>query len=117
MRKPGEAALGPLGKVVGMMSTVLAIVAALAVADSSQTTRASDGYSYAVARRGCTQEDAPAMEIYLTRTQFDGQGLPPTPYVRIEVAWSDWVRLIDTQLPLIPLSRQGLDPKLQVVRA
>lgn len=36
--------------------------------------------------RGCTQEDAPALEIFLTREPFDGAGTPSSHYVRIEIA-------------------------------
>lgn len=74
-------------------------------------------FSHAVAVRGCTQEDAPALEIYLTQRPFDGQGMPPKPYLHIEVAGTDWQPLVGRPLKLIPLSREGVDPQTTIVRA
>jgi hypothetical protein len=73
-------------------------------------------YPYAVARRGCTQEDAPALEIYLTKERWDGRGEPASPFVRFEVAWTDWAQISDSSLALVPLSRQGIDRRQHVVR-
>lgn len=38
--------------------------------------------------RGCTQEDAPALEIYLTHDAYNGEGEPSPPYVHIEISSS-----------------------------
>jgi hypothetical protein len=43
-------------------------------------------FPFAFATRGCTQEDAPALEIYFTGVQFKGEGTPAPPYLRIEIA-------------------------------
>jgi len=42
--------------------------------------------SFALAGSGCTQEDIPAVEIFLTTRWWDGKDSPPIPYVRIEAA-------------------------------
>jgi hypothetical protein len=67
--------------------------------------------------RGCTQEDAPALEVYLSERPFSGNGEPAEPYLRIEVGGADWNRLTGRSLELIPLSRRGVDPSKPVVRA
>lgn len=76
-----------------------------------------DTYPHAHARRGCTQEDAPALEIYLTPQRTEGPGQPAPPYVHIEVAWTDWDAAASTRLELVPLSRHGVDPRKPIVRA
>jgi hypothetical protein len=90
------------------MSLVLAF--ALAILESS-------GFTYAVAMRGCTQEDAPALEIYLTQQPYRGQGFPDHPYLRIEVAGRDWGQLVRRDLDLSPLSRHDTDVRKPLVRA
>jgi hypothetical protein len=71
----------------------------------------------AVARRGCSQEDAPAVEVYLTRARFDRAGEPPRPYIRLEVAGRDQTALIGQPIDLAPLSRAGRDPAKPLARA
>lgn len=71
----------------------------------------------ALAVRGSTQEDAPALELYLTQEAYDGHGEPSKPYLHIEVAWGDWDRLVGKDLELIPLSRHNGDAQKHVVRA
>jgi len=44
--------------------------------------------AYVLAKRGCTQEDAPALEIYFSRTKFNGTGEPEPPYLRFEISSS-----------------------------
>jgi hypothetical protein len=77
----------------------------------------SAAFPHALARRGCTQEDAPALEVLLTRTPYDGKDEPPKPYLHIEIEWGDFSRLAGKELELIPLSRHGVDPKKLIVRA
>jgi hypothetical protein len=48
--------------------------------------KADQRFPYAFATRGCTQEDAPALEIYFTEAPFKGDGTPAPPYLRIEIA-------------------------------
>lgn len=43
---------------------------------------------YVLAKRGCTQEDAPALEIYFSRTKYNGGGEPKPPYLRFEISSS-----------------------------
>lgn len=88
----------------------------LAAFPQNSCSASPEDYRYAIARRGCTQEDAPALEIYLTRKRFEGQGEPAQSYLRIEVAWTDWTRIADSSFDLIPLSRHGVNPKQHVVR-
>lgn len=78
---------------------------------------ASMSFLNATAVRGCTQEDAPALEIYLTDHAFSGQGEPAEPYLRIEIGGANWDHLIGQTLHLIPLSRREVDPRKPVVRA
>jgi hypothetical protein len=51
--------------------------------------RSATEYTYALAFRGCMQEDARALEVYLTQEPYSGEASPPMPYIRIEVEWSD----------------------------
>jgi hypothetical protein len=74
-------------------------------------------FPHAVALRGCTQEDAPALEVYLTREPYGGHAVPGTPYLRVEIAWGDWQQLVGSDLVLVPLSRQGLAPQQPIARA
>jgi hypothetical protein len=46
------------------------------------------GLVYVAAKRGCTQEDAPALEIYFTRAQYNGVGDAEPPYLRFEISSS-----------------------------
>lgn len=72
---------------------------------------------HALARRGCTQEDVPALELFLTHDAYDGKGEPPKPYLHMELAWGDFTKLVGRDLDLIPLSRQGVDRSKPLVRA
>ena len=100
-----------------MTSVGAVLLMTIAFAARSPVVADTIEYRFAVARRGCTQEDAPALEIYLTQRQFAGVGQPPIPHIRIELAWTDWVRLTDTTLTLAPLSRRGLKRNQPLVRA
>jgi hypothetical protein len=66
--------------------------------------------------RGCTQEDAPALEIYLTRAPFDGRGEPPEPYIRVEISSSATETITRGTFRLSPLRRDP-DAAGRVVRA
>jgi hypothetical protein len=74
-------------------------------------------FPHALAHRGCTQEDAPALEIYLIGKPQQSAALPPKPYLRIEVAGRNWQHLLRKDLKLVPLSRQGTDREKPLVRA
>ena len=63
------------------------------------------------------QEDARALEVYLTQEPYSGETFPPMPYIRIEVEWSDWKNLIGKDLKLAQLSRHRPDPQTPTVRA
>ncbi|MEP6920719.1 MAG: hypothetical protein ABI967_06310 [bacterium] len=77
----------------------------------------SKDFAHAIAQRGCTQEDAPALEIYLTSSRYDGAGVPAGRYIHIEVAGRDWQDLLNRDLALLPLSRVGSDRMKPLVRA
>jgi hypothetical protein len=66
--------------------------------------------------RGCTQEDAPALEIYFTEAPFKGDGTPAPPYLRIEIASRANETIASLSTELTPLRR---DPGKQgrIVRA
>jgi hypothetical protein len=83
----------------------------------STTAYASGDFIYAAVMRGCTQEDAPALEIYLGHPPSNEQALPSRPYLYIEIAWSDWDALIERDLNAAPLSRHDADPQQPLMRA
>src|ERR1700759_4464218 len=62
-------------------------------------------FPYAFATRGCTQEDAPALEIYFTEAQFKGDGTPAPPYLRIEIASRVNETIAPLSAELMPLRR------------
>jgi hypothetical protein len=65
-------------------------------------------FPHAFAKRGCTQEDAPALEIYFTKISFKGAGAPTPPYIRFEISSSPGEKIESIYLKLIQLHR---DPK------
>jgi len=73
-------------------------------------------FPFAFATRGCTQEDAPALEIYFTEAPFKGDGTPAPTYLRIEVASRLNETIASLSAELSPLRR---DPAKQgrLVRA
>jgi hypothetical protein len=83
---------------------------------SADEPRPDQRFPYAVAMRGCTQEDAPALEIYFTETPFEGDGTPAPPYLRIEIASRANEKIENLSAELSPLRR---DPAKQgrLVRA
>jgi hypothetical protein len=68
----------------------LALVGGVVGLAAARVPASTEEFRYAVAQRGCTQEDAPAMEIYLTEALFSGEGTPSGPYIRVEMAWASW---------------------------
>jgi hypothetical protein len=73
-------------------------------------------FPHAFARRGCTQEDAPALEIFLTRVPFSGIGDPPPSYVRVELSSSPTEKIESSSFTLIQMRRDPAKPG-RVVRA
>ncbi|MGA2270371.1 MAG: hypothetical protein ABSH44_18005 [Bryobacteraceae bacterium] len=90
---------------------LLAVTVALPMVGDSVT------FPHALARRGCTQEDAPALELFLTREAFDGKNEPRKPYLHMEIAWGDFSKLVGKDLDLIPLNRNESDRSKPLVRA
>lgn len=73
-------------------------------------------FPHAFAKRGCTQEDAPALEIYLTQTPFTGAGDPSPPYIRVEISSSPSETMNSLSLNLIQMRRDPTRPG-RIVRA
>ena len=96
--------------------TTLVLLLALVVA-STPKAPVPGAFPNAVALAGETQEDAPAVEIYLTPAPWAGPAPPARPYLHIEIARGAWVGRLGTDLELVPLSRHGLDPSRPIVRA
>ncbi len=71
-------------------------------------------YTYALASRGCMQNDARALEVYLTQEPYSGKA-PPRPYIRMEIEWSDWKNVVGKDLKLV--YRRGPDTQTPTVRA
>jgi len=74
-------------------------------------------YTYALAFRGCMQTDARALEVYLTQKPYSGEASPSTPYIRMEIEWSEWENVVGKDLKLVQLSRRGPDPHMPTARA
>jgi len=100
-------------------NAVIRTIAAVLILAVDQTLAKDAGESFtdAVAFHGETQEDAPAVEIYLTCTPHAKVIEPVRPYLHIEVAGRNWDALIGKDIELVPLSRHGLDPSKPIVRA
>jgi hypothetical protein len=106
------AARPPAPLALAFLSTGFIIVA---TAVGAQVASAGEGKSaqalpYAFAKRGCTQEDAPALEIYLTQTKFGGVGDPSPPYLHIEISSSPTEAIGPISLDLVPLRRDPTKP-------
>src|SRR5207237_48284 len=74
-------------------------------------------FPHSVAIRGCTQEDAPALELYVTQQPYNGRGEPDKADLHIEIAWGDWSKMVGRDLDLVSLSRRGAEKQKHVVRA
>src|SRR5690348_14649052 len=74
-----------------LLSVALIGFTSVACAQQATPTRGAQveqSFPHAFARRGCTQEDAPALEIFLTKVPFSGIGDPPPSYIRVELSSS-----------------------------
>lgn len=101
-----------------LLSTGFAIFAITACAQAvpSSDKNMEQVFAYSFAMRGCTQEDAPALEIYLTQTPFKGAGNPSPPYIRFEISSSPNEAIASVTLELIQLRRDPTRPG-RLVRA
>ena len=63
------------------------------------------------------QNDARALEVYLTQEPYSGEGPAPMPYIRIEIEWSDWENVVGKELKLAQRSRPKPDPHMPTVAA
>jgi hypothetical protein len=73
---------------------------------------------HAAARRGCTQEDFPALELLLSEDRYDDATQEPAvPYVRVEVTWNAWHRIDGQPLALVALSHRPADRTEPFARA
>ena len=61
--------------------------------------------THVFAMRGCTQEDAPALEIYVTQVAYAGNGDPVAPFLRFEIASAPTETLTSVTVSLVPLNR------------
>jgi len=97
----------PAGALLG---TVVLATAAWGQAASSGGQKLEQTFLHASAMRGCTQEDAPALEIYLTRSPFAGTGDPSPPYIHIEISSSPQETIAPITLTLIQMRRDPTKP-------
>src|ERR1700704_6146843 len=93
-----------------LLSTVVLATAAWGQAASSGGQKLEQTFLHASAMRGCTQEDAPALEIYLTRSPFAGTGDPSPPYIHIEISASPQETIAPITLTLIQMRRDPTKP-------
>jgi hypothetical protein len=84
------------------------VVCAQAASSSAETLEQT--FPHVFAMRGCTQEDAPALEIYLTQTPFAGAGDPAPPYIRIEISSPPDETIQSVSLKLIQVRRDPARP-------
>lgn len=89
----------------------------LATASPAPASGGDQRFLYSAAVRGCTQEDAPALELYFTVAPFDGAGEPTAPYLRVEVAAAPTEVLSGATLNLIPSLRRGAGQSGRIARA
>jgi hypothetical protein len=101
-----------------LLSTGFVILTIMACAQAAPAgdNKLEQNFSYAFAMRGCTQEDAPALEIYLTQTPFTGVGDPSPPYIRVEISSTPDETIEPASLQLIQM-RRDQTKKGRVVRA
>jgi hypothetical protein len=93
-----------------LLSTVILATAAWAQAAPPGEQKLEQTFPHASAMRGCTQEDAPALEIYLTRSPFAGTGDPSPPYIHIEISSSPQETIAPITLNLIQMRRDPAKP-------
>jgi len=73
-------------------------------------------FSYVLAKRGCTQEDAPALEIYFSRTPYTGVDDPAPPYIRVEISSSPSETIKSFSVEVSPM-RRDLKKQGRIARA
>src|SRR4051812_15926247 len=80
----------PMRFACALLSTAFLILTMTANAQAAPAgeNKLEQAFPHAFAKRGCTQEDAPALEIYLTKTALNGAGEPSPPYIRVEISSS-----------------------------
>lgn len=108
----------PMRFACALLSTCFVIftVAACAQAAPSGDKKLAEDFPHAFAMRGCTQEDAPALEIYFTQTPFTGAGDPSPPYIHVEISSSPSETIAPVTLELIQMRRDPTRPG-RIVRA
>ena len=102
----------PMRLVHALLTAGFAVVATVAGAQGPAAggDKSEQAFPHAYAMRGCTQEDAPALEIYFTRTPFAGGGDPSPPYIRFEISSLPSETIGPVSLALIPLRRDPTKP-------
>jgi hypothetical protein len=96
----------PMLAIASLMAAALSCLFAYP-APSNELEATGDDFQFAVARRGCTQEDAPAIEIFLSKSKYLGSNDPPAPYIRIEVSSTSVETISDVTVHLVSLSRES----------
>jgi hypothetical protein len=99
------------------MRTLTLFVLCGVIATSTSGASAVRSLPYSLAQRGCTQEDAPALELFLLPVGLGSSASPIAPYLRIEIAWTDWTRLVEREITVQPLRREYSGSAAIVVRA
>jgi len=103
---PGVVSPGPLRLLRSFAGAALAMIMLGGCAMAEPTDHPlQNKLTHVLAMRGCTQEDAPALEIYLTRAAYAGKGDPAAPYLRFEVASAASETLPAMTVSLVPLNR------------
>ena len=73
-------------------------------------------FSYVLAKRGCTQEDAPALEIYFNQNPYTGVGDATPPYIHFEISSSPSETIKSLSFELGPM-RRDLKKQGRIIRA
>lgn len=105
----GFAALRPSARrlVHALLSTCFFILTSAACAQAARSgdKQLDQGFTHAIAMRGCTQEDAPALEIFFTNIPFSGMGEVSPPYIRVEISAAPNEIITPVSLTLMQLRR------------
>lgn len=105
----GERSPGPPFRLLAAVLSAcpaLLVIAACAQTPPAGAMQLPPEFPHIFAKRGCTQEDAPALEIYLTRVPYRGKGDPAPPYLRFEISLSPREAIAaPVVLELMPLRR------------
>jgi hypothetical protein len=88
----------------------LLTIASCAQAASTGKKTLELNFPHAYTMRGCTQEDAPALEIYVTQSPYTGAGDPSAPYIRFEISSPVRETLPSATFELGPLHRDPAKP-------